>query len=78
MRVRIAIFDGYLQVEPAGRMAGGALGESIGSFARTTVRPGERWHGWKYSRLRKLGDGEHDLVHKRDHQRRNQITLQGR
>lgn len=32
--------------------------------ATSVVRPGEKWEGWKYSRLRRRGSGRHTLVTK--------------
>ena len=43
------------------------------------VRPGERFHGWKYKRLRKLGEGEHKLVTKaqKNAPKKPELVLQG-
>ena len=63
MRVRITFgADGELYVSPAHGAGGGA----IGSEAVFVVRAGESWFGWKYRRLRKLGEGEHVLIAKGD------------
>lgn len=52
MEVMIQLHDDYLTVielnEPGA--------------TQSTVKPGDKWRGWKYSRLRKKGAGRHTLI----------------
>ena len=52
MDVIIQLHDGYLTIielnEP------GAV--------QADVKPGDKWRGWKYTRLRRKGNGKHTLI----------------
>ena len=39
-------------------------GGSMGRYREVVLQPGDKWQGWKYSRLVRLGDGDHDLLSK--------------
>ncbi len=62
MRVRLTIEDEGILIEPTGCRGGG----HVGATREVALQPGQTWHGWKYRRLRKLGDGEHVLLAKSD------------
>lgn len=82
MKVRITFVDDEsLLVEPLlGAGGGGSLGggdiPGAAQFA-ATVKAGQNYRGWKYSRLRRLGEGEHDLFHKDDPQKNPPLVIQG-
>ena len=62
MKVSIKLFKSHLTVDEAG--------------VTDTVKPGDKWRGWKYIRLRRLGDGEHDLVTRAEAKQKETGVLQ--
>ena len=54
MNVEIDLRDGFLLIY--------VIGDGDRRIMGRTVSPGQRWRGWKYSRLAKLGPGRHELL----------------
>jgi hypothetical protein len=52
MDVVITLKDDHLTVVEMGK---------LGEIA-DIVKPGDKWRGWKYSRLRRKGNGVHSLI----------------
>jgi len=66
MRVSIKLFPDHISIRSL----------EPGSTGETFLRPGSIWNGWKYTRLRRRGDGETDLVPK-SQLRNDVIELRG-